>query len=150
VNTSTEVAHVKKVSDHTTAHKPAQFIKTAPPAKKYPFKVTSVTNPSEPGAVTITVANISNTPTGPLAVVFGGYLGGNGVQPAPQIETSDHQKLADGLKNTISKGFGVKVLEPGASYTVKVYYPEGTCVQANARLLRQPDLTPLNDVSSCG
>jgi hypothetical protein len=150
-STSAEVTHVKQVSDKTPAKKQAQqFITTAPKSKKYPFKIISVNNPSVPGAVTITVTNVSNQPAGPLIVQFGGSYNGTGVQPSPNIETSDHQKLADGFKSTTSKAFGVKVLEPNASYTVKAFYQEGTCVQANARLLKQPELTPFHDVSSCG
>jgi hypothetical protein len=99
------VTHVKQVSDKTPAKKQAQqFITTAPKSKKYPFKIISVNNPSVPGAVTITVTNVSNQPAGPLIVQFGGSYNGTGVQPSPNIETSDHQKLADGFKSTTSQG----------------------------------------------
>jgi uncharacterized lipoprotein YmbA len=145
---SQEVAQVK-VSDKTTpAHKPAQFIKTAPESKKYPFTVTSVTDPAEAGKVMVTVTNVSAQPAGPLLINFGGNLGHEDVQPV-QIETSDHQKLSSALKKSAGKGIVVKVLEPNASYTIKAYYPEGTCVQANAILLRQQDLTPFKYASNC-
>jgi PBP1b-binding outer membrane lipoprotein LpoB len=149
VNTSQEVAHVKPVSDQKPAKKPAQFNKTAPKSEKYPFEVTSKNDTSEAGKVTITVTNTTNQPAGPLDIEFNGRLGGQDVNSAPQIETSDHRKVDPGLKNSVAKLFYVKVLEPGASYTIRTYYPEGTCVQAIARLLNQPNLNPALGASSC-
>jgi hypothetical protein len=151
VPASQEAAHVTKVSDKQAASKPTQFVQTARPAKKYPFKVTVVADPQKPSAVTITVTNLTAQPVGPLTVDFIGAADGTGVQPV-NVTSSDNQKLSPQLASSSSKAFGKKVLPPQGVYTVHALYPDqiGTiCVQANATLINQRDLTPLNGASSC-
>jgi hypothetical protein len=124
----------------------------AQPAKKYPFRITAVNFPQpRQNTVKITIVNFTAQPVGPFYASFNGTEDGgdpSGVPPQ-SVSTPDQQQMLEGSSTQI---FKVDVLGPKNSYTITVSYPfESTaCVVATAKLVAQPQLTPINSASSCG